>query len=292
MWSQYRSWSSKQIRLCQLLVILGVGALCLLAPRALWAQQSATDEAMTKPCSSCHSDEADAWQISPHAAVSADAATAGAACTDCHGAYERGHPDAARMDLKVDSSMCVNCHKDTFDQWQHSVHGQNSVQCISCHLPHSQEMRLTDERLCTSCHKESLDDALHTAHWDNAATCTSCHMTAGPETGALASSDPSLAAVMTPRHDFVTVSARNCLECHREDVYADPQASDGNVTVSEKVLETAKTAPLLVNQLEAAERTNRSLLTLSVANLGLGVGVGGVFGVIFMLVFMRFGWRR
>lgn len=248
------------------------------------------EDEITEPCESCHSQEADAWLQSMHAT---DGATdQGAACTNCHGDYVRGHPDDEAMPLKVDSSMCVDCHKTTHEQWQDSIHASADVQCISCHAPHSQQMRLTDERLCKSCHQSSLDDSLHSAHWDSDATCTSCHMTIGPETEALASSDPTLAALLTPDHDFVSVSSRNCLTCHRGDV----SAAGGRISYDQELRNAKQTSEQQVHdlaaELQSIETANRSLFALSLANLGFGVGIGGMLGVVLMLVLARIGTRR
>ncbi len=90
------------------------------------------------------------------------------------------------------------------------------IQCISCHLSHTQDLRVTSDQLCQTCHRDALQDPLHTAHWLGETPCTSCHVAdSSPGTGEqLASSDPAVAVLTAPRHDFVAVSRHNCLDCH------------------------------------------------------------------------------
>jgi hypothetical protein len=287
--SRTRTFLSAALRLLALLLV----TVWLFAPLAALAQEapaqsvpSGEEPAVTKPCASCHSDETAAWRNSPHA-MPANPSTfdAAATCESCHGEYVRGHPESGVITLRVDSSMCKDCHADTFAQWENSIHGAEDVQCISCHESHSQEMRLTDERLCESCHRESLTDSLHTAHWATEATCTTCHMAMGDESAARAAGE-----VPAPDHDFVTVSSTGCLDCHREDVKSDGAAVAAAATKESAVQETAANAEL-ERRLDRERSEKKALATLSVTNLGLGVGVGGVLGVVFMLLLVRYSGR-
>lgn len=274
--------------LCLLGLLLLAALFC--APQVARAQEPVApgaDEEITKPCSSCHEEEWNAWQDSPHSELAdPDSGEALATCSSCHGDYSRGHPDEDMVPLKVDSSTCQECHAETWSQWENSLHGEEGVQCISCHLPHSQEMRLTDERMCTSCHQESLDDSLHQAHWAAETACTDCHMASSTELSQLVSSDnmPSVLNPAAPSHDFVTVSAVKCLDCHREDVAAGP-AGESAATVGFN--ELSEKLPEVQAQLDEARQTNRSLGFLSVASLGFGLGIGGILGIIFMVVYAR-----
>ncbi|MCC6170109.1 MAG: hypothetical protein IT329_23020 [Caldilineaceae bacterium] len=261
----------------------GLMAACLSAwtPSSLLAQSPALDDAET--CVSCHQEESEAWEISPHGTVAPESAgeTGGASCVDCHGEYVKGHPAEGPMSLSVDSSSCQDCHADTFAQWDDSHHASEGVQCISCHKPHSQQLRLTDETLCQSCHRESLDDPFHTAHWQGDVTCTSCHLADTPHMQMVAGQDPAMGVTAAPSHDFVTVSGQNCLDCHRETV---------------AITETASTKPI-AEQTMASENVNtrrdaRNFATLSAANLGFGLGIGGILGIVFMLVAGSYHWGR
>lgn len=281
-----KGWT-RLIFLTPLLALAVAVGLALIAVRPALAQSQEKGE--VKPCASCHSDEAEIWQDSAHA-TSVDPATGlpAAACESCHGAYERGHPDEAMATLRVDSSSCQDCHADTYEQWQTSMHGAEGVQCISCHLPHSQQMRLTDEGQCKACHQEALEDPLHSAHWSGDAACTDCHMANTTVGVALAAADPALAALTTPSHDFVGVSAVNCLECHREDVtLTRAEGNQEGIAVRAALAE----APILAAKLEGARQDNRSLTVLSVANLGFGIGVGGILGIAFMVILVRINRR-
>jgi hypothetical protein len=278
----------------------------LLGGTSAWAQAPQEEGEETKPCSSCHSEETAAWQLSVHAAA-AENGSAGATCTDCHGDYVRGHPDAGVIPLVVDSSNCSTCHTATHEQWEQSLHAGEGVQCIGCHKAHDQELRLTDDKLCSSCHLEATGDSLHSAHWQSEVACTSCHLTDTPtppttdllagitssaatgvaseKAGGSANFKPLegaevfVAMARTPTHDFVTVSAAKCLDCHRNDVY------DRDVSVeSESPAQSASPAPELASMLQSAEKSNHFLTMLSGINLGFGIGIGGILGILFVLV--------
>jgi hypothetical protein len=51
-----------------------------------------------------------------------------------------------------------------------------------------------------------------------------------------------------------------------------------------RLLAMADRAPELVAELEAAEQTNQSLRVMTLVSLGLGIGIGGMMGIVFMLV--------
>jgi hypothetical protein len=275
-----------RLTLTLLLGIL-VCALWLALPSAAHAQDGIVDpEPNTKPCSSCHSEEAEAWDASPHGdLVDPETGHALATCTTCHGEYVRGHPDEDSIPLVVDSSSCKDCHEETWSQWENSIHGAEGVQCISCHLVHSLEMRISDDRLCTSCHRESLDDTLHQAHWTGTATCTDCHMASDDTLGqSVVTVDNQLIETHGSSHDFVSVSASKCLDCHREDV--------NNPAGSAETAQTIAAVDAFAPELEQAQQVNRTLGVLSLANLGFGIGIGGILGIIFMIAYARFGSRR
>ena len=238
-----------------------------------------------EPCASCHSPETDAWLDSSHAIEKGDTAmTSGATCAACHGEYSKGHPDDGAMELlTVDSSLCQGCHESTYDQWEHSIHASQNVQCIGCHQVHSQELRLTDEQLCRACHKEAVDDPFHTAHWYGDVACTNCHMADMqlPDSGQLVSNTSQPVAMALPSHDFVTVSSSNCLDCHKESV--GPEAARNDPTLNELHSVTAN-AEVLGNKLSAAQKVNKSLEQMTLVSLGLGIAVGGMLGLLLAIV--------
>lgn len=157
-----------------LLLVLGLAFVALLWPIPLHAATLTPDP--DQPCADCHEAENATWQHSPHATtIDPVTGNGGATCTDCHGAYLEDHPRTGVMTLKVDSTVCADCHVATFDQWQGTTHAEAEVECTSCHVSHSQTLRLTDEALCVSCHKEPVEDQFHTAHWVSEIACTGCH---------------------------------------------------------------------------------------------------------------------
>ena len=271
-------------------VITGIviGA-ALLITQLLIQPAPARAQAGTEPggCS-CHSAQTSAWQASPHAAAVDENGVAAATCEGCHGPYVRGHPNDGLMRLEVDSNVCGECHSATFGQWEESMHAQGNVQCIGCHLSHSQTLRLTNQDLCLSCHQESLDDGFHVSHLYEEVSCTECHP--APASDPEVSTSPSGETVVTipaPTHDFANVSAANCVACHSQDVREItavnlPTDHAGQMTLIELVA-TADQVPELSAELETVQQLNRTLTGSAVSTLGLGIGVGGMFGIIFAL---------
>ena len=257
------------------LALVIVGLLALL-PASAWSQDTETDQ----PCAACHSEQHDAWIASAHGTVPPESvgAIGGASCVDCHGPYIKDHPAAGTVRLTVDSSLCQDCYSGTYDEWQHTQRASEGVQCISCHRPHSQELRLTDQALCQSCHRDTLIDSLHAAHRVGEVACTSCHMATHDTTPANGFVRNGLAAAS---HDFIVVTSQNCLDCHRNDVAT---TKDPNRLVADVSIFSA--------ELTAAQRTNKILTALSATNLGLGIGFGGILGIVFMLVAARVFPRR
>lgn len=238
-------------------------------------------------CVECHQEETTAWQDSPHAGAGDEH---GATCEGCHGAYVESHPGEGVMRLAVDSSVCEECHSDTFAQWQGTVHADAGVQCIGCHLSHSQEFRLTDESLCGSCHRERLQDFSHTAHDIANVGCTDCHVSSlspvDTETAGLSVSQ----AMRAPSHDFTHVASEDCITCHGPDVHTLLPASDQ--VVNAQVLDMAEQVPELTAELEKTRQSNQTLQIMAPVALGIGLGIGGVLGIAFMLVIGYINQRR
>ena len=268
----------------------------LLSTQAVHAappQQEGTEIPMTleeKQGCGCHSEEKESWQISPHGKLQADGQPV-ATCATCHGEYVEGHPDEGMIPLATDSSACTNCHEQTAAEWEGTVHAEAGIQCISCHLSHTQELRVTSAELCQTCHRESLQDPLHMAHWLGETPCTSCHV-AGGEAQAImgvASSDPAAVLQATPRHDFVSVSSHNCLDCHSKDVTALSGPAQSDFVVRNELMQTANQVPTLQAELANAQQSNRTLSVWQPVSLGLGIGIGGILGIGFVLLAVRLG---
>ena len=71
--------------------------------------------------------------------------------------------------------VCAGCHTTTYNEWQHSLHGEQQLACTTCHQPHPQTLRFgTANELCLNCHNEEpRDDYTHMVHPDE--NCVDCH---------------------------------------------------------------------------------------------------------------------
>ena len=97
----------------------------------------------------------------------------GVVCADCHVSTE-----------KISDSVCINCHKEIFNLYKYSPHGEkNAARCTDCHNPHrikSYKDLDAQERvaICARCHKNYIskhtwlpNTALHFHYLE----CTTCH---------------------------------------------------------------------------------------------------------------------
>ena len=231
----------------------------------------------------CHSEESATWLASPHGQAAMELTGAAApTCEGCHGAYVRGHPHDGLMQLTMDSDICTDCHEDTYAQWQGTQHAEAGVQCIGCHLSHSQTLRLTGGELCASCHRDSPSDSFHMSHRASDVRCTNCHVSpdAGTDLGIVHFSKSGPAAA--PTHDFTDVSAANCVDCHASQIGEAKPFGERDAAITE-LMAIANRVPVLDSRLKAAKQQNRTLATATFASLGLGIGVGGVMGIILVL---------
>jgi hypothetical protein len=236
----------------------------------------------------CHSFEKESWQMSPHGQLDAGGQPV-AACATCHGEYVEGHPEEGMIPLATDSSACTDCHEQTASEWEGTVHAEAGIQCISCHLSHTQDLRLASDQLCESCHRDALQDPLHAAHWLGEAGCTSCHLADGTPHRALslASSDPASVLDATPRHDFVSVSSAKCLDCHSKDVTQLDGPIQTDFVVRNDLMQAADQVPQLQAELANAQQVNRTLSFWQPVSLGTGIGIGGILGIAFVLAAVR-----
>jgi hypothetical protein len=250
----------------RLLPVIGlILLLSLLVPTLALADSPET-------CAKCHDDETKAWENSPHAK-----GVTAVTCEDCHGSYVADHPESGVMQLTVDSSVCEKCHSSTFAQWENTVHAQAGVQCIGCHLSHSQEFRLSDKALCAACHREQLD----TAHGQADISCIDCHLSSANAHGVqVVGEREAKLGIPVANHDFTAVLSKNCVSCHGQVAHRDDIAPVSNVQ-SPVTLECQSG---LMAKLEATQQINKSLQTLTPISLGLGMGIGGTLGIVFMLI--------
>ena len=213
--------------------------LCTFALRA----GAAAPQVQEISCELCHSDETQQWRDSAHARAMQAQFTrewertgkkwecltchtshynrkrgtyshAGVDCESCHGAAKSDHPGEGKMGLPVDSKVCQKCHKQAFNQWRLSAHGQKNVRCFDCHKMHKMALRKTDpDGLCGSCHPGRLKDFSHATHRVKGLHCVSCHMPT-VEGGAAA----RIRGTGTPGHSL-GVGVETCNKCHRDMVH-------------------------------------------------------------------------
>lgn len=284
--------ANKSMRL--LVAVLSLSCLFLLWPHVANAAPRAQEEPeipMTleeKQGCGCHSEEKESWQMAPHGQLKVDGQPI-ATCVTCHGEYVEGHPEKGMIPLKTDSSTCTKCHEQTADEWKGTVHAQAGIQCISCHLSHTQDLRVSSDKLCQTCHRDSLQDPLHQAHWLGETPCTSCHVadTDFHAAQSLASADPAAALQATPRHDFVSVAGSNCVDCHSKDVTQLDGPVQTDFVVRNELVATANQVPALQTELASEQQVNRTLVIWQPVSLGLGIGIGGILGIVFVLVAVR-----
>jgi hypothetical protein len=300
-------------RWCLLTIALIGAALVALTTAQLVAAAPINPQSSgPEKCATCHRAETEDWQYSPHAqaidpidhdalvkecnsaegedcsclschTTNFDATTthftaAGVTCEACHGAYVEGHPENGVMQLSVDSSVCSTCHVDTHEDWAQTPHAQAGVQCIGCHRSHSQDLRLQDEALCISCHRDRLEDPGHAAHTRTGINCIDCH-TAPSATRGVAQDIAQ--GGNAPAHDFTVVTAV-CTDCH-QDMFHDAAASAAQPTTRD--LSSAAVIPSDEVAAAVVEQEARSWLQAATAiSFGLGLGIGAMFGIVFILI--------
>ena len=288
------------------IALVAIGLFLLAAP-AVDADQPAPVDPNT--CALCHQEEVRDWQNSPHASAldalqghedltcqdasdpncdcltchttgfdsAAPMPTAGVTCEACHGPLVTGHPESGDMLLDVDSSVCSDCHVDTHAEWQTTAHGEAGVQCIGCHRSHTQDLRLDDQVLCESCHTERLQDSGHVMHSEAAVACVDCHTSPAATAISLDGAMPS------PSHEF-SVATAACQSCH-SDTFRAESAVAGGADRDTSFVSTDQSAAKTAAATSVAETSNRQWLQgATVLSFGLGIGVGGMAGILFVLI--------
>jgi len=295
-------------------VILALACL-LLAAGAFPALASAGEpqplQTDVSQCALCHRAEVQDWLTSPHAAATTAIESAvvaceegqdcscltchttnfspatrtfeqeGVTCEACHGPLVEGHPENGHMILSVDSSVCSDCHIETFQDWQNTSHAQGGVQCIGCHRSHTQNLRLDDQVLCRSCHRDHIQDGGHLVHTRSGLDCLTCHTS--PARSPHVEGGPS-----GPTHQF-TVATEVCASCHSGAFHRE----ETTALISQMQPGVMIAAP---SGGQAADQGIGSRVAqASALSLGLGIGIGAMAGIVFMLVLgiiVQRPWRR
>ena len=268
-------------------------------------QSSLTDYVGAEACAGCHQAEYEEWKTSKHAGAfsrtfaayweergndpgclqchttgfrSQDGAFAfpGVSCESCHGALAPRHPTEAKMLLPTDSSVCRECHTQTYREWQLSAHATRNIRCFDCHAVHRQGLRQPQaEQQCGACHAQRLEDFAHAAHHLHGLTCTTCHM---PKPRA-----PGIGGTGAPAHSFF-VGAETCAACHEEMVHASHKISSLSDAV-ERLTQTADVRHVealqsQVRQLELEADAQRGrTVKIALGTLVVGLLLGGVLSM-------------
>lgn len=125
-------------------------------------------------CGTCHTDARfgqQQWLASTHYAKGMDCTT----CHDPHNASLKVTVNVKNQTVKDASRLCISCHEEASMNFPYSVHSQQGVTCIDCHLEHVESdatvHRVADHsfkasiQTCNSCHAEQM-------HADGEATAT------------------------------------------------------------------------------------------------------------------------
>jgi formate-dependent nitrite reductase cytochrome c552 subunit len=256
----------------------------LVLPALVWAEGPPSGPgdtgSGTPKCAECHPQEMETWSNSPHAQVKLADGSVGVTCEDCHGTYVEGHPEKGLMQLSTDSSVCKSCHAQAYEKWAISAHGRLNVQCIGCHIAHSQGLRLTDNALCTACHQKPPTDLAHTSHSQAGVVCVSCHASTASAQAAAAAMP---AADAESDHDFMATSSLPCVNCHDKTPASSTTDTASDRAVGPAAAATANQPSEPVTTAETQERPAQILQIMPFVTLGLGMGIGGILGIVFML---------
>jgi predicted CXXCH cytochrome family protein len=299
---RHRSWLvfSLMFSLCAVLgALLSFIKPVTAAPAAEPANQ-ATGYAGSQSCAQCHENIHTEWMNTRHAqAFSApifqrdwteqgsqvsclechttgyDPATgkyseAGVTCEACHGPFQPNHPEAP-MPITPNADLCGSCHKTTTDEWRASAHGQQGIQCQSCHDPHTQTPKADSiTALCTSCHQDRGTSFTHSTHANAGLECSNCHMFTNPRTN-----DPILGLVPTG-HTF-TVGSDACIACHQDTVHT----RDEIVKLSGEVAQLESIdAASLQQQVQTQQQQINDLKTQGSNRLYIGLVQGAIVGLL------------
>ncbi len=275
-------------------------------------------------CQSCHPNEYEVWKDSVHANATLDPvfqeqlATApnpdnclkchttgfdtgsgkfmseGVTCEACHGPYKAGHPAGQTMELPINVSTCRMCHEAAFRDWETSKHAAQSISCFDCHQAHTQGLRTGGvETLCATCHSAEQTELAHSVHGISGVECTGCHMPKQMTDTA----DIAGTRVSASSHTF-TVPTDVCYRCHSGALHstgstrisaAAPQLPGAAPTVDPARSTDARVKELESEVADLRDRFN-SLRNISIASIGLALGIGGVIGLIAGVIAMSF-WR-
>jgi hypothetical protein len=105
----------------------------------------------------------------------------------------------------------------------------------------------------------------------------------GADSAELASTSEFIGHSGAPSHSFTVVSSEACVACHGQTIHEVAQREKPTQVANAELLAMAERAPELVAELEVQQQANKSLQVMTVVSLGLGLGIGGMLGIVFML---------
>jgi len=226
-------------------------------------------------CGRCHNS---LLADSAHLEAIAEGNLQAATCVDCHGAHD---VPATEDQPTLVAAVCGDCHTETFSEWAESPHANmGSLGCAVCHLPHGQQMRITNiTALCENCHQAPANIYVHAKHLDSdfEVTCASCHMGLDP-TVQLAS-DKHI-----PVDHRMVVQTRSCNTCHQEleqsGIWAELVGSDESLTIERDSLrQQVTTLEQKLAQGETGSGAGVDYIQL-IQGLIVGLGVGAIVALI------------
>jgi hypothetical protein len=284
--------------------------LLLTALSAFVSFAQADNFAGPRKCGNCHKQEYTEWKESPHAlaysneefqqtwentgskfsclvchATGADTETEtyahpGVTCESCHGIMSKGHSRKdAEMPLPITSEVCQSCHRETYQEWKMSKHGQNGIRCFDCHGVHAQTMRSQGgDQLCGACHPERLKDFAHATHNLEGLHCNTCHMPV--------SADANVIEGAGAAGHTLFVGTEVCSRCHADMVHSSDQLTEMREQLIEatqgEYLTGGKNAVELYEEVSnlnwMLDSARRKLWTVSVLGLIVGLALGWMFG--------------
>lgn len=250
-------------------------------------------------CAECHTEEHSTWQTSPHANASLgenfqrvyaekgqpsycmschasgfDPNTQtyvfeGVVCSSCH-IMENGEHPPSPMPVADNSEVCGRCHSGEhapeFNEWLVSDHSDFNVDCVDCHTPHNNGLRLEDvNTTCADCHEDAMNDEVHMGE---DMTCVDCHMT-HPVT------DPDTGEQMI--HHTMIPDPGTCSDCHG-DIHTLTKDPTRNLDAEGQEM------------LTTLEEEVSSLETKADTNLQSGI-VGGAVGALVLVGFLLLALR-
>jgi predicted CXXCH cytochrome family protein len=165
-------------------------------------------------CRECHQITYAHWAESAHANTDGDEV----ACSTCHNPAPDSHPDKI-MPTDISSRMCGDCHKETFAQFETSVHQDNELACVNCHDAHGTTIKTeSSAELCEGCHRENVHFFSYTPHAEQGLTCVDCHLNI---------QDAVAGEAHGIRQHTFSVGLDSCRECHLDEMhYPNPQNED------------------------------------------------------------------